>query len=291
MNTGTWIMAARLRTLPAAGAPVLVGCALAISDGGFHPVSAAAALLGALFIQVGTNFANDYFDFVNGADTDERVGPTRATQAGLIPPKTMKMAFILAFSMVVPIGIYLTVRGGWPMAVVGILSIAAGILYTGGPRPLGYMGLGDVFVLVFFGPVAVAGTHYIQTLTLSPIAIIAGLAPGLLSTAILVVNNLRDIETDRATGKHTLAVRLGPTAARIEYTLAVILGALGVPLVLVTMTGEHLLALGSAIVLLPALPILKSMWRDHGRALDPNLGKTGAVMMIHSILFSVGWLL
>ena len=286
----TWIMASRLRTLPAAIAPVLIGCAMVIADGHFHVVAATAALLGAIVIQIGTNYANDYFDFVNGADNDKRVGPTRATAAGLIAPQSMRRAFIATFALTIPIIVYLTLRGGWPVVVIGVTSVLSGILYTGGPRPLGYMGLGDVFVLVFFGPVAVAGTYYVQALSVSTEVLVAGLAPGLLSTAILVVNNLRDRETDAEVGKNTLAVRFGPTFARYEYLSALLL-ALAIPPILVAWTEAHWGALTTALVVIPAWGPVVSMWTEQGRALDPNLGRTGRLLALYSVLFSVGWVL
>ena len=192
MNTAAvFVEAARMRTLPAAAAPALLGVALAVGSGTFHLVAAVCAVLGAIAIQIGTNYANDYFDFKNGADTEHRVGPRRATQAGLVAPSTMRAAFIIAFAVAVAFGVYLVVRGGWPIVAVGVASVICGILYTGGPKPLGYLGLGDVLVLIFFGPVAVAGTVYVQSLQLDWTAVVVGLSPGLLSTAILVVNNLR----------------------------------------------------------------------------------------------------
>lgn len=288
--SNTWISAARLRTLPAALAPVLIGAALAAGDGVFHAGAVLAALLGALLIQIGTNYANDYFDFINGADTDARVGPSRATQAGLVTPTAMKTAFILTFAAMIPVVVYLTWRAGWPVVLIGVTSVISGILYTGGPRPLGYMGLGDVFVLVFFGPVAVGGTYFVQALTLPPEVVVAGLAPGLLSTAILVVNNLRDIKSDSQVGKNTLAVRFGPTFARGEYLTMVLLGAL-TPVLLVIMTGEHFPALLACGVLIPAVPIIRSMFTESDAALDKNLGRTGKILVLYSVLFSVGWML
>ena len=285
-----WIMASRLRTLPAAIAPVLIGCAMVLADGQVHALSAAAALTGAILIQIGTNYANDYFDFINGADNEKRVGPTRATAAGLITPGAMRAAFILTFALTVPITAYLAVRGGWPVVVIGVTSVISGILYTGGPRPLGYMGLGDIFVLVFFGPVAVAGTYYVQALSVTPAVIVAGLAPGLISTAILVVNNLRDMKTDAEVGKNTLAVRFGPTFARYEYLLCILVAA-AVPVILALWTGSHWPAAAAALILIPARPIVSSMWSDEGRALDPNLARTGRLLAMYSALFSVGWVL
>jgi 1,4-dihydroxy-2-naphthoate octaprenyltransferase len=279
-----WILAARLRTLPAAIAPVLLGWSICEQR---HTGAAVAALLGAILIQIATNFANDYFDFINGADTDERVGPTRATQAGLITPPQMKWAFIITFALTLPIIGYLTLRGGWPIIWIGIASIASGILYTGGPKPLGYMGLGDVFVFVFFGPVAVAGTEYVQSLTLSTNALLLGAACGLLSTAILVVNNLRDRETDAVVGKNTLAVRFGPTFVRIEYSLCFLL-TLGIIVYFgLQRTGAWI----ALLALIPGIPLQRSMWTESGRTLDPNLGKTAKVLVLFSILFSIGWIL
>lgn len=279
-----WILAARLRTLPAAIAPVLLGWSICEER---HVGAAIAALLGAILIQIATNFANDYFDFVNGADTDARVGPTRATQAGLITPPQMKWAFIMTFALTLPIIGYLTLRGGWPIVWIGIASIASGILYTGGPRPLGYMGLGDVFVFIFFGPVAVAGTEYVQSLTLSNNALLLGAACGLLSTAILVVNNLRDRETDAVVGKNTLAVRFGPTFVRIEYSLCFLLTFGIIVYFGLQRTGAWIALLS----LIPGIPLQRSMWTESGRTLDPNLGKTAKVLVLFSILFSIGWLL
>lgn len=285
-----WIMASRLRTLPAAIAPVLIGCALAWADGVTHAGAALAALAGAVLIQIGTNYANDYFDFVNGADNEKRVGPTRATAAGLIPPAAMRTAFIVTFALTLPVIAYLTVRGGWPIVAIGVASILSGILYTGGPKPLGYMGLGDLFVLVFFGPVAVAGTYYVQALSVSWPVVLAGLGPGLLSTAILVVNNLRDMKTDAEVGKNTLAVRFGATFARVEYLLCILLAA-ATPPALIAWTGEHVLSALACVILIPAMPLLYSMWTEEGRALDPNLAKTGQLLALYSLLFSIGWAL
>lgn len=290
MSKNTWISAARLRTLPAALAPVLIGTVMAISDGVFHAGAVSAALLGALLIQIGTNYANDYFDFVNGADTDARVGPSRATQSGLVTPAAMKAAFIITFALMIPVVAYLTWRAGWPVVAIGVSSVISGILYTGGPRPLGYMGLGDLFVLVFFGPVAVGGTYYVQALTVPPEVLVAGLAPGLLSTAILVVNNLRDIASDSQVGKNTLAVRFGPGFARGEFLLTLVGGAL-IPAVLLAMTGEHAAALIACGVILPGIPVIRSMFTQSGAALDPNLGRTGKLLVLYSVLFSIGWLL
>lgn len=277
-----WILAARLRTLPAAIAPVLLGWSICEDK---HTLAAFAALMGAILIQIATNFANDYFDFINGADTEDRIGPTRATQAGLIKPQQMKWAFIITFALTLPIIGYLTVRGGMPVVWIGVASIASGILYTGGPRPLGYMGLGDVFVFVFFGPIAVAGTDYVQSLTWSWNAIVLGAACGFLSTAILVVNNLRDRETDAVVGKNTLAVRFGETFARMEYSLCFAL-TLGIIVYFGLQRSWTFLALLS---LIPSISLQRSMWTESGRSLDPNLGKTAKILILFSIVFSISW--
>jgi len=278
----TWIMAARIRTLPAAIAPVILGCAICTRPDLFPAI---AALMGAILIQIATNFANDYFDFVNGADNDDRIGPTRATQAGLISPQQMKWAFIGTFALTIPIIIYLYLHAGQAILWIGLFSIISGILYTGGPKPLGYMGLGDIFVLVFFGPVAVAGTEYVQSLEWSIDAIIIGCASGLISTAILVVNNLRDIDSDRKVGKNTLAVRFGPTFARWEYSLCI----LGATAICIFYALERHWVLLACIASLLSIPIIIAMWRNSGRDLDPNLAKTGKILVLYSILFSVGW--
>ena len=283
-----WILAARLRTLPAAIAPVVIGCAIAYQAQTFHLLAAGMAMLGAILIQIGTNFANDYFDFVNGADTEERIGPTRATQAGLITTSSMKTAFIITFALVIPVIFYMAYRGGWPLIMIGILSIISGILYTGGPKPLGYMGLGDVFVLIFFGPVAVAGTEYVQSLTLSVPAVLAGFSSGLISTAILVVNNLRDRDTDSKVGKNTLAVRFGERFVRWEYSMCFV-GAAGITIYLALIHQSWILI--ALIPLLLSIPIQHSMWTQNGADLDPNLGKTAKILILYSLFFSVGWLL
>lgn len=286
-----WIPAARPRTLTAAIAPVVMGSAIAWRDGGFHAPAAAAALLGALLLQVGTNYANDYFDHVKGLDTAARLGPRRATAAGLVAPATMRRAFVLTFALAAGVGVYLVARGGWPVALLGLVSIVLGVLYTGGPRPLGYVGLADVPVLVFFGPVATAGTHYVQALALSSAAIVAGLAPGLLALALLTVNNLRDVESDRAGGKRTLAVRFGPRFAGAEYA-ACLLGAAAVPFVLraaFAAPATVLLATGACALGLPALRQVL-LWQP-GSRLASALTGTGRLLAAYALIFALGWLL
>ena len=221
-----WLLAMRPKTLVAAAAPVLIGSGLAAFHARFRLLPALAALTGALLIQVATNLANDYYDFMRGTDTSERVGPVRVTQAGLLSPSAVMRGMIIVMGTAAAVGLYLVVVGGWPILVVGVVSLLLAVAYTGGPYPLAYHGLGDVFVFVFFGLVAVAGTYWVQSRALVPDVFIAGAGVGALSTAILVVNNLRDSETDARAGKRTLAVRLGRTGGVAEYTLLVAVGVL-----------------------------------------------------------------
>lgn len=278
------VEAARPRTLPAGLAPVVYGTAFAVADGTFHLVAFLLAALGALSIQIGTNYANDYFDAKKGADTDARVGPRRATQAGLVAPSTMRLAFILAFAVAVLFGAGLVWRAGWPIVGIGVASVVCGVLYTGGPKPLGYLGLGDVFVLVFFGPVAVAGTHFVQGLVFDPVVALAGVGPGLLSVAILVVNNLRDRHTDVHANKRTLAVRFGPKVARVEYAVAVFVG-------LLLTVGTAALRVPLAVVGLVTLPLafslIREVWTTDGAALNPLLGKTAKLLLLTTTVTAV----
>lgn len=282
-----WVMAARPKTLAAAAIPVLVGTAVAYDQGSFALVAALAALVGAGLIQIGTNFANDFFDAESGADNEDRLGPTRVVQAGLLSARSVKWATAASFGLAALVGIYLVILGGWPILVVGVASILAGLAYTGGPYPLGYNGLGDVFVFVFFGLVAVVGTFYVQALSLSWEPLIAALPVGFLSTAILVVNNYRDIDTDRAAGKNTLAVRLGRRGTRWQYALLVA-GAYLVPL-LQWATG------GPATLLLPLLsaPLAvvtgRAMWTRRGADLNPVLARTAGVLAVFGVLYAVGY--
>lgn len=284
-----WIDAARPRTLGAAAAPVLIGTALAYADQQLHLPSALVALVCALLIQIGTNYGNDYFDHIKGADTTDRVGPTRATSAGLVPPNTMLRATAIVFGLAIVGGLYLVWRGGWPILLIGVLSILSGILYTAGRHALGYLGLGDLFVLIFFGPVAVAGTYYVQALEMTATAIVAGLGPGLLSVAILVVNNLRDIGGDRRAGKRTLAVRFGAQFARWEY-VACMLGAALVALVAPLFGAPWPVIVAALVVLLARDPVMAVFIRS-GRELNPILGATNRLLLIYSVLFALGALL
>lgn len=285
------MLAARPKTLWAAVAPVVVGVAMAIEAGAFHAGAALCALLGAVLIQIGTNFANDYEDFLKGADTEHRRGPLRVTQAGLVRPATMKRATIGVFAAAVASGVYLILRGGLPVLVIGVLSILFGILYTAGRYSLAYLGIADLFVLVFFGPVAVAGTYYVQALEVPYAVMVAGLGPGFLATAILLVNNIRDVEEDRAAGKRTLVVRLGRSAAVGLYVFCIAAAAL-LPVVLYLVTGEHAGAIAGALVLVPALPLVGRLRREReAGALNALLGATARLLLIYSLLLSGGWLL
>ncbi|MCU4924754.1 1,4-dihydroxy-2-naphthoate polyprenyltransferase [Halobacteria archaeon AArc-dxtr1] len=301
-RTRAWVMAARPQTLPAAAAPVLVGTAIAVHEGVFAPVPALLAFVGAALIQVGTNFANDYYDAVRGADTDDRDGFTRVTQAGLIPPERVKLATVVTFGLAILSGTYLVYVGGLPILAIGLVSVLCGWAYTGGPYPLGYHGLGDVFVFVFFGVVAVMGTVYVQaaatlaeplTTTIPPgtipiEAFVASLPIGALATAILVVNNVRDLETDRETGKRTLAVRLGYRASRLQYVGLLALAYL-VPVWFWLAAGFGPAVLAPLVTLpfaaVVARPVLA---RTDGKALNPALEATGKLLALYAALFAAG---
>lgn len=280
-----WLLAARPKTLLASICPVVMGSVLARRDGSLHLPTALAALGGAIAIQIGTNFCNDYFDFRQGADTALRQGPTRAVQSGLISASAMWNAALAVFGVAAVLSVYLVIRAGWPLAVVAAVSILCGVAYTASRYSLAYLGLGDLFVLVFFGPVAVAGTHYVQALRLAPSAIVAGLAPGLISVGILVVNNLRDIREDAQANKRTLAVRWGAEFARFQYTVCM-LGAALVPLILWLRFEFPAAILAASAILLPGLALARQLWRRAGYALNPLLGATAGVLLMFTLIFS-----
>ena len=287
-----WINSTRPKTLWAAVGPVLIGTALAYCDTQIHMGIFLATLTAAVLIQIGTNLSNDYFDYVKGADTEERTGPLRATQAGLVSPVAMMRASIGVFGLAALLGLYLISKGGWPILVVGVLSILSGILYTAGPFPLGYLGMGEIFVLFFFGPVAVGGTYYLQTHVINPLIIMAGLAPGLISTAILAVNNLRDRRTDKTAGKKTLAVRLGRQFGIFEYIACVLLASF-IPVVLCWITKEHYACLVALFTLFFARKSIYAVYLkgDDAETCNQVLVETGKFLVVFSILFSVGWIL
>lgn len=290
-NIQNWILASRPKTLPAAIAPVMIGTAMAYGDGVHHWLTALICLITAILIQIGTNLANDYFDFKKGTDTEERVGPKRVTQSGLIKPETVRTAFILTFTLAALGCWWLAQRGGWPIATLAVIAILSGILYTAGPWPLGYIGLGDIFVLLFFGLVAVGGTYYVQSYEINLAVILAGFGPGLISMAILTVNNLRDIDSDAKAGKKTLAVRFGKSFAQSEYIFS-ILGASLVPVLIFGLIHDHLPILICAIVSLIAIPTIKVvLTKSDGPSLNNALATTGKLLMIYSVMFSIGWVL
>ncbi len=287
-DIGIWLMAARPRTLWLSISPVVIASALAFFDGAFHFLSALGCLFMAIFIQVGTNFTNDYYDYFRGADTKERKGPLRAVQAELVKPQAMFRAIVFVFLMALTIGGMLMWRGGWPMMALCVASILSGYFYTAGPYPLGYSGLADLFVLIFFGPVAVMGTYYVQALSIPSYVFIAGLAPGLFSVAVLTVNNLRDIECDAKCGKRTLAVRFGKLFAKWEYLISLTLAG-AVPIVLNVYYHFSLYTMLTLLVLPMALPLLKVVWRDgDGDALNEALVGTAKLLTVYTVLFSVG---
>jgi 1,4-dihydroxy-2-naphthoate octaprenyltransferase len=288
-----WVMAARPRTLPAAIAPVLVGTAAAVYWAGKlpRPAAFAAALVGSIFIQIGTNLANDYSDAKRGADTADRLGPVRVTSAGLVTPQRVMNATWIAFGVAVACGIYLTTVAGAVILVIGVLSIAAGVLYTGGPRPYGYEGLGEVFVFLFFGLVAVNGSYYVQVEALDALPLGLSIAVGFLATAILVVNNVRDIETDRRAGKMTLAVRMGRHNAVVLYRCLVLGAFVALPIALVAGEASALPMIGWLALPLAIAPMRAITNRTDGPALNAALAGTGALLAAFSLLVSAGLLL
>lgn len=288
-----WLLAARPKTLPAAVAPVVIGSAVAYHDAGnVHWPSFMCALIGAILIQIGTNFANDYFDFVKGTDTADRIGPTRATQAGLIKPATMRLAFLVAFALALLPGAYIIYRGGWPYLAIGVISIVCGILYTGGPFPLGYLGLGDVFVLIFFGPVAVCGTYYLHVLGITREVFVASFAPGLISCALLTVNNLRDVEQDCLGSKRTLAVRFGRGFARAEYVLCIAVACAAIPGYFAVVSRDYwFLAVPLVCALVARSPLTAVLRSVEGPVLNNALASTGKLLLVFSVAFSACFLL
>jgi 1,4-dihydroxy-2-naphthoate octaprenyltransferase len=286
-----WLMASRPRTLPAAVAPVLVGTALAGFLHVFHPLRFIAALLGALFIQVGTNLSNDYSDARRGADAEDRLGPVRVTAGGLVPPRQVLIATYVSFGLEVLAGIYLIAVAGWVLLVIGAASILAGVAYTGGPKPYGYEGLGEVFVFLFFGIVAVTGSFYVQTEHLRWEAFALAVPVGLLAAGILVVNNVRDIDSDRRAGKRTLAVKLGRRRTRVMFAVIVYLAFLLTPV-------TWLFGPTTAWLLLPwlTLPLAAGLVRvvhsrTDGPSLNGALAQSGMLQLTFCMLLSAGLLL
>lgn len=285
-----WMIATRPRTLPAAVAPVMVGAAAAVADGVFEWMPALAALLGALLLQIGVNLANDYFDFKKGIDTSERLGPVRVTQSGLIPPDRVKFAMIVIFGGALIVGMYLTAVAGWPILAIGVACILASLAYSGGPFPLASHGLGDLFVFIFFGIVAVCGTYYVQALTVTVQVLWLSVPVGLLITSIIVVNNLRDIPTDRKSGKKTLAVILGERGTKLEY-LSLVIGAYIMPAVFLISGGFSGWILLPLISIPLSIPNIIAVHKDKGPPLNRALAKTAALSLVFSLLLSAGLVL
>jgi 1,4-dihydroxy-2-naphthoate polyprenyltransferase len=285
-----WLMAARPRTLPASVAPVLVGTALAATEGTFRPLTFIAAMLGAVFIQVGTNLSNDYSDARRGADTEDRLGPVRVTAGGLVPPRQVLVATYVAFGLAVLAGAYLIATAGWELLLIGVASILAGVLYTGGPRPYGYEGLGEVFVFLFFGVVAVSGSYFAQVERLTWEAFVLAVPVGLLASAILVVNNVRDLETDRRAGKRTLAVRLGRPRARTLFAAMVFGAFLCAPVPWLAGSDELSPWLLLPLLAVPlAIPIVRTVrTRTDGPSLNQALAGTGMLQLMFCVLLSAG---
>ncbi len=301
-GTRAWLAAARPQTLPAAAAPIVVGGGLAWADGVFAFGPLLAAFVGAALIQIGTNFANDYYDAIQGADTEAREGFTRVTQSGIIAPERVKQAMYLTFAAAIVVGSYLVYIGGLPILIIGLVSVASGIAYTGGPYPLGYHGLGDLFVFVFFGVIAVMGTYYVQAAAViaSPLsttippgtitwtAFLASLPVAAISTNILVVNNIRDRKEDATTGKRTLAVRFGYRMSRLEYTGLFALAYL-VPVWLWVADSWSPAVLLPLLSLPIAVLVTRTVWTNTaGAALNPALETTGKLLAAYSLLFGVG---
>lgn len=285
-----WILAARPKTLPAAAAPVVVGSAAAFHDGAFNFFPALAALLGALLLQIGANIANDYFDFFKGADTSQRLGPLRVTQAGLLKPSQVWTGMWVVFGTAALLGIYLTYEAGWPVVAIGLASIAAAILYTGGPFPIGYNGLGEVFVFIFFGLAATVGTYFVQAKTVTSLAWWSALPPGFLIVAILIVNNLRDIRTDTAAGKRTMATRLGERGTKIEFFTFVSFAYLVPPvIILLRLASPWIMLSWLSLVLLPRLGNM--VLNVKGKPLNQALAETGRLALVFGILFGLGLVL
>jgi len=285
-----WLLAARPKTLTAAAVPVFTGTALAMAHDKFVWHAALAALLVAFFIQIGTNFANDLFDFQKGADDEDRLGPMRVTSAGLVTPRQIAIACAIAFGLAFVSGLYLVSLTNWMLLVVGIVSILSGLAYTGGPFPLAYNALGDLFVFIFFGLVATVGTYYVQALALDPMAFWFAVPVGALSTAILIVNNLRDIHTDKKHNKITTAVLLGERGARLFY-LSMVLLAYGAPIAAVA-TGRAELPVLLALGTLPLAGfVLRNVWTKSGSELNAVLAQTSILLLITNLLMSIGLVL
>ncbi len=285
---GIWIQAARPRTLITSVSPVMIGTLLALPSGTCKFSTFLFTLFTALCIQIGTNLANDYFDFLKGADTSARKGPVRVTQAGLVSPQAVKRAFILVFSIAALLGIFLVLEGGILFAFLVAISIALGILYTAGPYSLAYLGIGDLFVLLFFGPIATCSTYLLQTHQFSYDALYAGIGPGMLAWAVLLVNNIRDVEEDRLAGKKTLCVRGGRKLGHYLYIFA-LFSAILTPLI---WREQHPGVMLASLIFFPALIFaVQIVKNEEGQIFNALLKKTAGLLLIYTLLFCIGWLL
>ena len=285
----SWVLATRPKTLTAAISPILVGVSLAYHDGVILPFVGIMTLLAAILIQVGSNFANDVFDFLKGSDREDRLGPIRVTQAGLISPGKMMKAMWLTFAIAIIIGFYLAWVGGWPIVYIGLASILSGMAYTAGPYPLGYHGWGDIFVFMFFGLIAVTGTYFLQTGLVSYDSILFGIAIGSLSTAILIVNNLRDADTDIKSGKRTLAVRLGKKFVKIEFTLMMLIPFI-IPFYILSVWDE--ISLYIIFILIPiSIQLIIKLYYKTGKDLNYVLNDTAKFLFHYSLLTSIALIL
>lgn len=282
-----WVLASRPKTLPAAAAPVLVGTAVAFWRGEYRWPAALAALLGALWLQIGSNIANDYYDYRRGADEGKRLGPIRVTQSGLLPPQEVFLGMWVAFGLAALSGVYLMVISSWVILIVGMLAVLAAVAYTGGPYPFGYHGWGDVFVFLFFGVVAVAGTYYVQALRIDWFALWSSIPMGLLIDNILVVNNRRDIETDARAGKMTLAVRLGEEGSLTHYRLNMAV-SFCVPLVLWLGGGKPVWIMLTWFSVPLGVRLQRDLSRKSGKALNQTLAQTGLMALLFSGLYAAG---
>lgn len=284
---GLWLLAIRPKTLPAAVGPIAVGSAVAFADGKFSLLPAFCCLVGAVLLQIGVNLANDYFDYKNNIDREERLGPVRVTQSGLISPVAVKRGMMVCLFLAAMVFLYLAMVGGWPIVLIGAASVLAALAYSGGPYPLASHGLGELFVFIFFGLVAVGGTYLVQAGQVTWMVLLAAVPPGLLITAIMVVNNLRDIDTDRKAGKKTLAVILGRSRTIAEYKLLLILGYL-VPLAMISA------GIATIMILLPMLTLplawltTKRISDEKGASLNDLLALTAKLSLLYSLLFAVG---
>ena len=285
-----WLLASRPKTLPAAVSPVIIGCAVAFAEHSFRFGPAFAAFLGALFLQIGANLANDVFDFEKGADQHGRLGPMRVTQAGLLSPNEVKIGMWITFALAAICGIYMTLVSGWFILLIGALAILAAIAYTGGPFPYGYKGLGEIFVFIFFGFAAVCGTYYAQTKTISQLAVLSSIPVGLLIVAILVVNNVRDYDSDKAANKRTLAVRFGLQWARQEFVSIVVLA-----FVMIVLLSISDIATPWLLLTWLSLPLVfstsNSILNQRGKILNKTLAGTGQLTLVFSLLYAVGLML